>query len=272
MRFFFLVQDMFVDATIACGGKVYSAHKFVLSTCSDYFKHIFTRNPNSNPIVFMKDVSCRDIEALLDFMYHGEVNVPQSSLGSLIKTAEGLQIKGLAVPDDPPSSRREQDRDKREREPSSSSYLENRSPPPKRRVREKNSPPRRSSHIQSSSQIPHRPPPVVPTDNSADNSVTDRVKCSSPSITPDKQPINSSNAAASKPCGTNSNVNNDTSRHSLDEDEDRGDSASADDNSAPATLDNQAPGPSGLIHSKQEEVVSFHTTQNFTFVDTCWNT
>ncbi|KAA0200012.1 hypothetical protein HAZT_HAZT002711 [Hyalella azteca] len=98
-------KGMFVDVTLACGGKIYSAHKFVLSTCSDYFQKIFSKNTSTNPIVFMKDVSCNDIEALLDFMYHGEVNVPQSSLGSLIKTAEGLQIKGLAVPDDPPSSR-----------------------------------------------------------------------------------------------------------------------------------------------------------------------
>ena len=144
---------MFIDATIACGGKVYSAHKFVLSTCSDYFKNIFTRNTSSNPIVFMKDVSSRDIEALLDFMYHGEVNVPQSSLGSLIKTAEGLQIKGLAVPDDPPSARRNQERDKRERD--SSSYNDT-SPPPKRRPRDRSPPPSRrtsSNHSNVNSNV-----------------------------------------------------------------------------------------------------------------------
>lgn len=126
---------MFVDVTIACGGKCYSAHKFVLSTCSEYFKQIFTHNSGSNPILFMKDVSSRDIEALLDFMYHGEVNVPQSSLGSLIKTAESLQIKGLAVPDDPPSSKKEQERDKRSRESSSFPHSQPISPPPKRRPR-----------------------------------------------------------------------------------------------------------------------------------------
>lgn len=32
----------------------------------------------------------------------GEVHVPQSELGSLLRTAEGLQVKGLAVPDDSP--------------------------------------------------------------------------------------------------------------------------------------------------------------------------
>ena len=86
--------------TLACGGKLYPAHKFVLSTCSEYFREMFTKNPCKHPIVFMKDVSGRDLEALLDFMYRGEVNVPQTHLTSLIQTAEGLQIKGLAVPDE----------------------------------------------------------------------------------------------------------------------------------------------------------------------------
>ena len=88
----FCWQEIFVDVTLACAGKLYPAHKFVLSTCSDYFRDMFTKTPCKHPIVFMKDVSGRDLEALLDFMYRGEVNVPQIHLASLIKTAEGLQV------------------------------------------------------------------------------------------------------------------------------------------------------------------------------------
>lgn len=91
-----------MDVSLACAGRLYPAHKFVLSTCSDYFKEMFNKNPCKHPIVFMKDVSTKDMEALLDFMYKGEVHVPQSELGSLLRTAEGLQVKGLAVPDDSP--------------------------------------------------------------------------------------------------------------------------------------------------------------------------
>nr|XP_053642406.1 GDNF-inducible zinc finger protein 1-like [Cherax quadricarinatus] len=95
-------QEAYVDVSLACAGRLYPAHKFVLSTCSDYFKEMFAKNPCKHPIVFMKDVSTKDMEALLDFMYKGEVHVPQSELGSLLRTAEGLQVKGLAVPDDSP--------------------------------------------------------------------------------------------------------------------------------------------------------------------------
>lgn len=93
-------QELFIDVTLACGGKLYPAHKFVLSTCSEYFREMFTKTPSKHPIVFLKDVTGRDLEALLDFMYRGEVNVPQTHLSSLIRTAEGLQVKGLAVPDE----------------------------------------------------------------------------------------------------------------------------------------------------------------------------
>uniref|UniRef100_A0A0P4WFQ8 BTB domain-containing protein n=1 Tax=Scylla olivacea TaxID=85551 RepID=A0A0P4WFQ8_SCYOL len=149
-------QEIFVDATLACGGKLYAAHKFVLSTCSDYFKQMFTKNPSKHPIVFMKDVTSRDLEALLDFMYNGEVNVPQSSLGSLIKTAEGLQIKGLAVPDDPPAPKRDRDREREKRE--NRTQLDHHSPPAKRPRPRERSPPQSSPSQPQATQPSSHPP------------------------------------------------------------------------------------------------------------------
>ncbi|KAB7506554.1 hypothetical protein Anas_03962 [Armadillidium nasatum] len=52
----------------------------------------------------LKDISSKDIELLLSYMYGGEVRVSQIDLPSLIKAAETLQIKGLFAPDDPPGS------------------------------------------------------------------------------------------------------------------------------------------------------------------------
>lgn len=100
-------QESFVDVTLACGGRLFPAHQFILSTCSDYFKEMFRRNPCKHPIVYLKDVPARDLEALLDFMYRGEVDVAQTNLGSLMNTAEGLQVKGLALPDGAHLLRRE---------------------------------------------------------------------------------------------------------------------------------------------------------------------
>ncbi|KAK7066630.1 Zinc finger and BTB domain-containing protein 7B [Halocaridina rubra] len=238
-------QEIFVDATLACGGKLYAAHKFVLSTCSDYFKQMFTRSPSKHPIVYMKDVTARDLEALLDFMYNGEVNVPQSSLGSLIKTAEGLQIKGLAVPDDPPVPKREREREKDSRETSKSS------PPTKRpRPRERSPPHSTPSHSQvhsvSRSRSPH---PITP--SSVSQSGGPPVEA-----TLDEDSRTSVHSA-------NSNLSEHNSAASLSSKVNSGQVSSGDttlhqDNIPTNIADEPSPGPSGIHNppqSKQEPEV-----------------
>ncbi|XP_076060149.1 uncharacterized protein LOC143036544 isoform X8 [Oratosquilla oratoria] len=120
-------KELYTDVTLACEGKFYPAHKLVLSTCSEYFSAVFEQTSCKNPVVILKDILCKDLEFLLDYMYIGEVNVRQSELSSLIKAAECLKIKGLAVPDEEPvkpSSRASASRTDQTRESS---------PPPKRR-------------------------------------------------------------------------------------------------------------------------------------------
>ena len=90
------------DVTLACCGNLYPAHKLVLSSCSTYFSNIFESTRCHSPVIVLKDINKEDLEALLDYMYVGLVDVKQSSLSSLIKAAECLQIKGLAGPDEDP--------------------------------------------------------------------------------------------------------------------------------------------------------------------------
>ena len=52
-------------------------------------------------MIVFNDIKSSELEALLNYMYIGEVNVLQTELAGLIKAAECLKIKGLAVPDDP---------------------------------------------------------------------------------------------------------------------------------------------------------------------------
>ena len=93
--------------TLACDGRFYSLHKFVLSTCSDYFEEMFERTQCKHPVIVLKDIKSEDLEALLNYMYIGEVNVVQENLAGLIKAAESLRIKGLAVPDEEPVHNKE---------------------------------------------------------------------------------------------------------------------------------------------------------------------
>lgn len=94
-----LRREDFVDVTIAAEGKLIQAHKMVLSICSPYFKNIFKTNPCQHPVVFLKDVTHKELSGILQFMYLGEVSVQQEELGKFLKTAEALQIKGLTGDD-----------------------------------------------------------------------------------------------------------------------------------------------------------------------------
>ncbi|XP_064118571.1 myoneurin-like isoform X1 [Macrobrachium nipponense] len=95
-------KELYSDVTIACSGRFFPVHKLVLSVCSEYFEDIFKQTTCKHPIVVLKDILHDDMEALLNYMYAGEANVAQNDLARLIKAAECLRIKGLAVPDEAP--------------------------------------------------------------------------------------------------------------------------------------------------------------------------
>ncbi|XP_069999011.1 zinc finger and BTB domain-containing protein 14 isoform X3 [Penaeus vannamei] len=95
-------KERYTDVTVACEGKFYPVHKLVLSTCSEYFEKMFDNTPCKHPVIVLKDVLPDELEALLSYMYDGVVSVAQNDLARLIKAAELLRIKGLAVPDEPP--------------------------------------------------------------------------------------------------------------------------------------------------------------------------
>ncbi|MCL4125427.1 UNVERIFIED_CONTAM: hypothetical protein GTU68_023494 [Idotea baltica] len=103
-------QELYCDATLACCGKYYPVHRFVLTTCSEYFEEIFERAPCKHPFIILKDVDNSQLEALLNYMYKGEVNVLQEYLPGLIRAAEALKVKGLAVSEDNYEIKKEKER------------------------------------------------------------------------------------------------------------------------------------------------------------------
>jgi len=85
----------FFDITIACEDEQLQAHKVILSACSPFFKSVLRRNQHQHPLLYLKGVSFKDMESVLNFMYHGEVNVAQDDLNSFLQVAEDLRVKGL---------------------------------------------------------------------------------------------------------------------------------------------------------------------------------
>ncbi|XP_053621810.1 protein bric-a-brac 2-like isoform X3 [Plodia interpunctella] len=94
-----LLSQQFADVTLACESRQLRCHKLVLSACSPYLERLLLQNPCQHPIVLMRDMRFSEMQALVDFMYKGEVNVTQEELPSLLKSAEALQIRGLCSSD-----------------------------------------------------------------------------------------------------------------------------------------------------------------------------
>ncbi|XP_044737191.1 longitudinals lacking protein isoform X25 [Chrysoperla carnea] len=91
-----LRRNQLLDCTLAAEGRSLKAHKVILSACSPYFESLLADYYDKHPVFILKDVKFKELEAMMDYMYRGEVNVSQDQLGPLLKAAESLQIKGLS--------------------------------------------------------------------------------------------------------------------------------------------------------------------------------
>ncbi len=89
----------FFDVTLVCdGGEAeVRAHRVVLAACSPLFRKILAKKQEMqlHNVLYLKGVDSTNLSAVMDFMYHGEVNVAQDELAAFLKVAEDLCIKGL---------------------------------------------------------------------------------------------------------------------------------------------------------------------------------
>lgn len=110
---------------------------------------MFDNTPCKHPVIVLKDVLPDELEALLSYMYDGVVSVAQNDLARLIKAAELLRIKGLAVPDEPPKP----EGNRRKSTQSRNASDDRSSPHPKRRKGDES-----NATSQRNAPIPASPP------------------------------------------------------------------------------------------------------------------
>ena len=109
------------DLTLACDDDHHiQVHRLVLSASSSFFRNLLRRLPQHNPLVYLKGIRQTDLQAVLSFVYNGEVNIAQQDLryvdnsalvcsynlfplSTFLLVAEDLKIKGLTQCQ-PPSS------------------------------------------------------------------------------------------------------------------------------------------------------------------------
>jgi len=89
-------KDFFdVTLSVGPGHQHIQAHKLILSACSPFFRGVLKQNQHAHPLLYLKGVGFSELQAVLNFMYHGEVNVAQEELNTFLAVAEELQVKGL---------------------------------------------------------------------------------------------------------------------------------------------------------------------------------
>ena len=75
-----------------------SAHKLILSACSEYFKNIFKNYKKHSlqyPVVCLEGVNSEDIKNILDYIYNGEVQLNQDKLDRFLSIAQRLKLDGV---------------------------------------------------------------------------------------------------------------------------------------------------------------------------------
>ena len=89
-------DTQFADVTLISDDKVkFSAHKILISSCSNILKFILKDNTHPNPLLFLGGVSSVNLGFMLDYIYYGEVNLYQEQLESFLESAKNLEIEGL---------------------------------------------------------------------------------------------------------------------------------------------------------------------------------
>ena len=85
-----------MDVTLVSSDqKPVSAHRLVLSACSDFFKNIFYSNTHSHPLLYLDGVNSKEINLMLEYIYQGEVQICQEDLNRFLEIAKKFQLDGL---------------------------------------------------------------------------------------------------------------------------------------------------------------------------------
>ena len=86
----------FADVTLISDDKVkFSAHRILLSSCSKLFKFILKGNVHGNSLLYITGVNSLNLGFILDYIYHGEVNIYQEQLDGFLECAQKLEIEGV---------------------------------------------------------------------------------------------------------------------------------------------------------------------------------
>jgi len=89
-------EEDFCDVTLVSDDdKHIEAHKLVLASASSCFRDIIKKTKQVHPLLYLRGVKSLELTQMLDFIYHGEVKVPQADLQKFLEVAQDFGVTGL---------------------------------------------------------------------------------------------------------------------------------------------------------------------------------
>ena len=89
-------EESFYDLTLVSDDqKLVPAHKLILSSCSEYFRNILQQYKHPITLLCLEGITFSDLNKVMDYIYHGEVNIYQEDLERFLKISERLRLEGL---------------------------------------------------------------------------------------------------------------------------------------------------------------------------------
>ena len=91
-------EDFFDITLVGDDCEHVTAHKLVLASSSEYFKKIFSKNKKffqSQSMICLEGLNQSDLNNILDYIYHGEIQIYEHDLDRFLVIAERLKLEGL---------------------------------------------------------------------------------------------------------------------------------------------------------------------------------
>ena len=85
------------DVILKVGSREISAHRLVLSACSQYFCAMFTNHmlESKQEYVTLSDIDENSVEEIVDFTYTGQISIHEDNVQHLLKAASILQLSEI---------------------------------------------------------------------------------------------------------------------------------------------------------------------------------
>ena len=93
---FKITEKSMCDVTLVCeGNHAIDVHKIVLSAASPIFDNILLESKMDHPVIYLSEITLENMSQIVEFIYHGKINVYQKSLYKFYQIGKSLKLKGL---------------------------------------------------------------------------------------------------------------------------------------------------------------------------------